>query len=29
MGLEHSVDPAYRNGAGYMLHDSIMLACGS
>lgn len=25
MGLEHSVDPAYRMGAGYMAHDSIML----
>lgn len=24
--LEHSVDPAYRNEAGYMMHDSVMLA---
>lgn len=24
--LEHSVDPAYRNAAGYMMHDSVMLA---
>ena len=24
--LEHSVDPAYRNGAGYMMHDNIVLA---
>lgn len=24
--LEHSVDPAYRNSAGYMMHDSVMLA---
>lgn len=24
--LEHSVDPAYRLGAGYMCHDSILLA---
>ena len=23
--LEHSVDPAYRNGAAYMMHDSILL----
>lgn len=23
-GLEHSVDPAYRNGAGYMFHDLIL-----
>lgn len=23
--LEHSVDPAYRNGAAYMFHDSILL----
>lgn len=22
--LEHSVDPAYRNGAGFMMHDSII-----
>lgn len=26
MRLEHSVDPAYRNGAGFMCHDSILLA---
>ena len=24
--LEHSVDPAYRNGASYMMHDSVVLA---
>ncbi len=24
--LEHSVDPAYRSGAGYMMHDGILLA---
>jgi hypothetical protein len=29
MGLEHSVDPAYRTGAGFMLHDSILLASAS
>lgn len=23
--LEHSVDPAYRNGAGYMCHDNVIL----
>lgn len=23
--LEHSVDPAYRNGASYMMHDSVLL----
>lgn len=27
LGLEHSVDPAYRMGAGYMMHDSILLYC--
>lgn len=26
LGLIHSVDPAYRMGAGFMLHDSILLA---
>lgn len=26
LGLVHSVDPAYRMGAGFMLHDSILLA---
>ncbi len=26
MGLEHSIDPAYRMGSGYMAHDSIFLA---
>ena len=26
LNLIHSVDPAYRNGAGFMLHDQIMLA---
>ncbi len=25
MRLEHSVDPAYRSGAAYMMHDSILL----
>jgi HK97 family phage major capsid protein len=24
--LEHSVDPAYRVGAGYMMHDNVILA---
>ena len=24
--LEHSVDPAYRSGASYMMHDSVILA---
>lgn len=24
--LEHSVDPAYRNGAAYMMHDNVILA---
>ena len=24
--LEHAIDPAYRAGAGYMMHDSILLA---
>lgn len=24
--LEHSVDPSYRIGAGYMMHDSVVLA---
>lgn len=24
-GLVHSIDPAYRNGAGWMFHDSILL----
>jgi len=24
--LEHSVDPAYRTGAGYMCHDAVVLA---
>lgn len=24
-GLKHSVDPAYRMGAGFMMHDSVML----
>lgn len=24
--LEHSVDPAYRNSAGYMCHDNVVLA---
>lgn len=23
--LEHSIDPAYRNGASYMMHDTILL----
>lgn len=23
--LEHAIDPAYRNGAGYMCHDNILL----
>jgi HK97 family phage major capsid protein len=26
ISLEHSVDPAYRNGAAYMMHDSIIEA---
>ena len=26
IGLEHSVDPAYRQGAGFMLHDSVLKA---
>jgi HK97 family phage major capsid protein len=26
INLEHQVDPAYRNGAGYMMHDGILLA---
>lgn len=26
LGLVHSVDPAYRTGAGFMFHDSILLA---
>lgn len=26
VALEHSVDPAYREGAGYMMHDSTVLA---
>lgn len=26
LGLQHAVDPAYRSGAGWMLHDSILLA---
>lgn len=25
LGLIHSIDPAYRNGAGFMMHDAIML----
>jgi HK97 family phage major capsid protein len=24
--LEHRIDPAYRNGAGYMMHDNVLLA---
>jgi HK97 family phage major capsid protein len=27
MGLQHSVDPAYRSGASYMMHDAILLVC--
>lgn len=27
LGLEHSIDPAYRSGASFMMHDSILLAC--
>jgi HK97 family phage major capsid protein len=26
INLEHQIDPAYRNGAGYMMHDGILLA---
>lgn len=26
MDLEHSVDPAYRIGAGWMMHDNVLLA---
>mgnify|MGYP000866601350 CR=1 FL=1 len=25
LGLEHSIDPAYRQGASFMMHDSILL----
>jgi HK97 family phage major capsid protein len=25
IGLVHSIDPAYRNGAGFMMHDNIVL----
>lgn len=25
LGLQHSVDPAYRGGAGFMMHDAIVL----
>lgn len=26
LGLKHSVDPSYRNGAAFMFHDTILLA---